>query len=157
MLAASTEARVQSNRRFVVENRDDNTFLIDREVFVSGDVLAREWERVFSTCWIYVGHGSEIPNPGDFQTRNIAGRPILFCRDAKGEARGLFNVCSHRGAIVCREREGNARGFYCMYHGWTFNNDGSLRAAPGEDGYGPKFDKATRGLTPVPQIGRAHV
>ncbi len=140
------------NGPFVVESREENTFLVNREAFVSEDVLKREWDAIFRTCWIYVGHASEISNPGDFRTRNVAGRPILFCRDSNGVVRVLINVCSHRGAIVCREREGNARGFYCMYHGWTFGNDGALRAVPGEDAYGPKFGKATRGLAPAPRF-----
>ncbi len=140
------------NAPWVLENRDENSFLINREAFISDDVLKLEWRKIFNTCWIYVGHASEIRNPGDFQTRKVAGRPILFCRDVNGEVRALLNVCSHRGAIVCREREGNARGFYCMYHGWTFNTDGSLKAAPGEDAYGPKFDRSTHGLTPAPRL-----
>jgi phenylpropionate dioxygenase-like ring-hydroxylating dioxygenase large terminal subunit len=137
---------------FVVENRADDTFLINREVFVSDDLLKREWERIFRTCWIYVGHASEVRNPGDFRTRHVANRPIIFCRDQDGTVRALLNVCSHRGAMVCREREGNARGFYCMYHGWTYNPDGSLRAVPGIEDYGPKFDRAAHALKPVPRF-----
>jgi len=137
---------------FVVENRDENTFLINREVFVSEELLKREWERIFRTCWIYVGHASEVKNPGDFRTRQIAGRPIIFCRDQAGQVRAMLNVCSHRGAMVCREREGNTRGFYCMYHGWTFNPDGSLRAVPGIEDYGPKFDRVGHGLKNVPRF-----
>ena len=141
-----------SNEPYVLENKEQDSFLINREVFVSDDVLAREWERIFETCWIYVGHSSEVKAPGDFKTRKIAGRPILFCRDTQGEVRAMLNVCSHRGAMVCREREGNARGFYCMYHGWTFNTDGTLKSVPGEEAYGPKFDRATHGLTQVPRF-----
>ena len=137
---------------YVWENRNENKFLINREVFVSAEILEREQSRIFDHSWIYLGHGSEIKNPGDFRTRKVAGRSILFCRDSTREVHALLNVCSHRGATVCREREGNARGFYCMYHGWTFNNDGSLKAAPGEDAYGPTFDRAAHGLTPAPRL-----
>jgi len=137
---------------FVVENRAADTFMINREVFVSEDLLKREWERIFLTCWIYVGHASEVRKPGDFRTRQIAGRPIIFCRDQHGQVAAMLNACSHRGAMVCREREGNARGFYCMYHGWTYNPDGSLRAVPGIEDYGPKFDRAAHALKPVPRF-----
>jgi phenylpropionate dioxygenase-like ring-hydroxylating dioxygenase large terminal subunit len=140
------------NAPWVLENRDDNAFLINREVFVSDDIMRMEWKKIFDTCWIYVGHASEIRNPGDFRTRKVAGRPILFCRDHSGAVRALLNVCSHRGALVCREREGNSRGFYCMYHGWTFDTDGSLKSLPGEDAYGPTFDRKAHGLTPVPRL-----
>src|SRR5262249_51796893 len=141
-----------SRAAFVVENTLDHTFLINREVFVSEDLLKLEWQRIFASCWIYVGHTSELRQPGDFRTRRVAGRPIIFCRDLNGEIRAMLNVCSHRGAMVCREREGNARGFYCMYHGWTFKPDGSLHAVPGIEDYGPKFDRESHALRQVPRF-----
>ena len=140
------------NGRYVQEDLEKSTFRVNREVFVSADVLAAEFETIFKTCWIYVGHDSELKSPGDFRTRHVAGRPIIFCRDKNGQAKALLNACRHRGAAVCREREGNARIFFCIYHGWVYNNDGSLRAVPGEDSYPPAFDKADFGLVNVPRF-----
>ncbi len=136
----------------VVEDKEKQSFFVNREVFVSEDVLEREKSRIFDRSWIYVGHASELKNPGDFHTRPINGRPIIFCRDRKGEIRALINSCRHRGALVCRERSGNARQFYCMYHGWAYNTDGSIKIIPGEEAYGKTFDKAQMGLTPVPRL-----
>ena len=34
-----------------------------------------------------IGHASELKKPGDFHTRRVAGRPVIFARDAKGEVR----------------------------------------------------------------------
>jgi phenylpropionate dioxygenase-like ring-hydroxylating dioxygenase large terminal subunit len=141
-----------SSRDFVVENRDNHTFFVNREVFVSPDILERENRAIFDRCWIYVGHASELRKPGDFKTRPVAGRPIIFARDREGTVRVLINSCRHRGATVCREREGNARQFYCMYHGWTYHTDGKLKAVPGEDAYGPCFDKSQLGLLEVPRL-----
>ncbi len=138
--------------RYIFEEQENDRFLVDRTAFLSQEVLKLEQERIFHKCWIYIGHGSEIRNPGDFQTRSVAGYPILFARDNAGVVRALINVCPHRGAIVCRERSGNARSFHCMYHGWTFNNDGTLRGVPGQDAYGPKFDKARYALPRPPRI-----
>ena len=100
-----------SNAGLVVEDLQNLTFQVHRKVFVSPDILEDENRAIFDKCWVYVGHASEVKNPGDFRTRHVAGRPIIFCRDRKGEVRALFNVCRHRGALVCREREGNARHF----------------------------------------------
>ena len=130
----------------VVEDLQNLTFQVNRKVFVSPDVLEDEQRAIFDKCWIYVGHASEIKKPGDFRTRHVAGRPVIFCRDRKGEVRALFNVCRHRGALVCREREGNTRQFYCIYHGWTYNTDGSIKGIPGDDAYPPGFDKQGKGL-----------
>jgi p-cumate 2,3-dioxygenase subunit alpha len=140
------------NGHHVIEDQDKAKFLVNRKVFVSDEILSREIESVFSKCWIYVGHASEIRKPGDFKTRYVAGRPVIFCRDRQGEGRVLLNTCRHRGAVVCREREGTARQFYCIYHGWTYNLDGSLKAVPGEDAYGPSFDKTKMGLVAAPRV-----
>jgi phenylpropionate dioxygenase-like ring-hydroxylating dioxygenase large terminal subunit len=136
----------------VVEDKEKQAFFVNREVFVSPDLAEREQRRIFDKCWIYIGHASELKNPGDFHTRPVAGRPIIFCRDRQGEVRALLNSCRHRGAKVCRERNGNARQFYCMYHGWAYNTDGSIKLIPGEDAYGSSFDKDQLGLVPVPRL-----
>jgi len=136
----------------VRESREKLSFSVNRAVFVSRELFEREQRAVFDRCWIYVGHASEIRNPGDYRTRSVAGRPVIFCRDRDGNVHGLINSCRHRGAVVCREREGNVRNFYCMYHGWTYNTDGSLRGVPGEDSYPPSFDKAVMGLAHVPRL-----
>ena len=94
-----------SSHDFVVENPDAKTFFVNREVFVSDDVFEREKRAIFDRCWVYVGHASEIKNPGDFKTRPVSGRPIIFCRDREGTVRALINCCRHRGALVCRERK----------------------------------------------------
>ena len=113
-----------SARSYIVDDREKKTFLLDREVLVSDDILRTEMARIFGRCWIYVGHASELKKPGDFRSRKVAGRPVIFCRDQKGKIHCLFNTCRHRGAIVCTEREGNRRRFQCIYHGWTYGNDG---------------------------------
>ena len=141
-----------SNGGFVIEDRENLTFSVNRKVFVSEDVLEGENRAIFDKCWIYVGHASEIKNPGDFKTRPIAGRPIIFCRDRQGTVRALINSCRHRGALVCREREGNTRQFYCIYHGWTYHTDGKLKNIPGDDAYPPAFDKESKGLMSVPRL-----
>jgi len=136
----------------VREDQAAQTFSVKREVFVSPEILEGEYRRFFDRLWIYVGHASELRNPGDFKTRWVAGRPIIFVRGQDGVIRALLNSCRHRGAVVCREREGNARQFFCMYHGWTYHSDGRLKAVPGEDSYPKSFDKSTMGLMDVPRL-----
>ncbi len=102
--------------------------------------------------WLYLGHSSELPKPGDFISRSVAGRSILFTRDAKGQLRALLNTCPHRGAQVCRERKGNAKSFQCFYHGWVFGADGKLRSQPGEESYPEGFKaRDTSNMQAVPR------
>ena len=83
----------------------------------------------------------------------MAGRSILFTRDAKGQLRALLNTCPHRGAQVCRERKGNAKSFQCFYHGWVFGADGKLRSQPGEESYPDGFKaRDTSNMQAVPAL-----
>jgi p-cumate 2,3-dioxygenase subunit alpha len=59
-------------RSYIVDDREKKTFLLDREVLVSDDVLRREMAQIFGRCWIYVGQSSELKRPGDFRSRKVA-------------------------------------------------------------------------------------
>ena len=72
---------------------------------------------------------SEIAAPGDFATLRLGDTPVIVTRDHDGEAHALVNVCAHRGSTVEHRACGSARLFSCRFHGWSYNLDGSLRAA----------------------------
>ena len=74
----------------VVEDKEKQGFFVNREVFVSAEVLEREQRRVFDRSWVYVGHASEVKNPGDFHTRPISGRPVIFCRARDGQGKRVL-------------------------------------------------------------------
>src|SRR5499433_162053 len=136
----------------IIDNRQDGLFRVNRRAFTDPHVLELERERVFAQCWIYAGHESEIPHPGDFCARRVAGRPVILVRGADGQVRALLNTCTHRGAQVCREKSGNAKTFQCAYHAWTFNNQGELVGVPGEDAYSEAFDRRELGLRSAPRM-----
>jgi p-cumate 2,3-dioxygenase subunit alpha len=135
-----------TEKSYIIDDKDKKTFLLDRKAYVSEDIATKEIDHIFGRCWIYVGHASELKKPGDFQTRYVAGRPIIFCRTQSGEIKCYFNTCRHRGAIVCAERNGNARKFRCIYHSWTYDLQGKLVALPGDDAYSGDFNRDDLGL-----------
>ena len=135
---------------FIIDEPERERFRLRRSVLVDPAILQAEHARIFDRCWIYVGHDSEIGNRGDFRTRIVADRPVIFARDNAGEVRAFLNACRHRGAVLCRDREGNRRRFTCLYHGWTYDIDGALRNVPGRDAYGEAFDQADFALAEVP-------
>ena len=100
----------------VIDNQQDGLFRVNRQAFLSQEILALERQRIFERCWIYAGHETEVPNSGDFCSRRVAGRPVILVRGEDGVVRVLLNTCTHRGAFVCREHTGNARTFQCPYH-----------------------------------------
>jgi p-cumate 2,3-dioxygenase subunit alpha len=136
----------------LLDDAEAGLFRIDRRVFVDEALLRRELREVFDACWLYLGHESELAAPNDFITRSVGGRPLIYLRDGDGVLRAFINSCRHRGTEVCPKKSGNARLFRCPYHAWTYANDGSLIGVPGQDAYGPAFDRSRLGLVPVPRL-----
>jgi len=136
----------------VIDNTADGLFRVNRRVFTDPHMLELERQRVFEHSWIYAGHESEIPQPGDFRARNVAGRPVVLVRGSDGQVRVLLNTCTHRGSLVCRQPSGNTRSFQCPYHAWTFSNQGELIGIPGEDAYSAAFDRRELALAAAPRL-----
>ena len=152
MTAAATVIR-PPRQEMVRADRERGIFRVSRRAFVDGGVMEREYDELFDRCWLYLGHESELAKPGDFLTRTVARRNILFTRDSQGKLHALFNTCSHRGATVCREERGNAKVFQCFYHGWVFGCDGALKNQPGQERYTDGHRESGVGnLTPVPRF-----
>jgi phenylpropionate dioxygenase-like ring-hydroxylating dioxygenase large terminal subunit len=122
-------------------------------LFVYNDprIYAAELQQVFARTWNFLGHESELPNPGDYVTRYIGPDSFLLVRGEDGQIRALFNACSHRGMQICNNEGGHATEFLCPYHGWSFDTCGRLRGVPfGREVYGPDgLDREQRGLTPI--------
>lgn len=117
-------------------------------LFSDPEVYQAEQRWLFSRTWNIVGHESEIPEPGDFRLRSIAGDSVIVARGRDGDISVMLNVCAHRGMQVCRAEAGNANSFRCPYHGWTFRSDGgNLLGIPFQkDMYGDELDKQSLGL-----------
>jgi p-cumate 2,3-dioxygenase alpha subunit len=120
----------------VIEDRERHLFRVSRRAFTDDAVLEAERRNIFDRCWLYLGHASEIANAGDFISRSVGGRELIFNRDRGGAVHAFFNTCPHRGAMVVRERKGNALSFRCFYHGWSFNVNGRFASRFEEGNYG---------------------
>jgi len=137
---------------YIDDDAENGLFRVQRGAFLDPEVLEAERARIFDRCWLYLGHESEVALPGDFRTRELAARRIVFVRGKDGVVRALLNSCTHRGAEVCRERGGNANSFQCFYHGWTFANDGRLIGVPGEEAYSGGFSREKLRLREAPRL-----
>ncbi len=140
-------------REAVNEDRAAGSFKVNRRVFVDAAVLELEKQAIFDHCWLYLGHASEVRQPASFVTRRVAGRPLLFNRDRNGKLRAFYNTCSHRGAVVCREAAGRKRAFQCPYHGWVYDDLGTLVDVPGRESMAPGLiESGAMNLTEVPRL-----
>ena len=115
-----------------------------------------ERQAVFFESPIAVALSLEIPNPGDFLTQTIMGKPLLLTRDKEGALHCFLNVCRHRGAKVCAAEKGHQTRFSCPYHAWTYSNKGELIGVYGEDSFG-EVDRASMGLAELPCDERSGV
>jgi hypothetical protein len=103
----------------VIDDPQRGVFRVHRSTMTSDDVLALERERIFERCWLYVGHESEIAQPGSYRRRQIAGRPLVLVRGSDGAVRVVQNTCRHRGAMVFRAHAGSAEVFTCCRSLWA--------------------------------------
>jgi len=129
--------------------------LVDRKngtispvIFSHPDIYEQELELIFARMWLFVGHESQTPNPGDFVRSRMGEEQVIVTRGRDKQIHVLLNSCAHRGNMVCRYDQGNALGFQCSFHGWTYDNTGALiNLAPGsEEAYAPDLRKEDWGL-----------
>jgi len=125
---------------------------VHSRIYTDEQIFELEIERIFSRAWVFVGHASEVPNPGDFKTRVIGRTPVIMVRGKDHAVRVMVNRCRHRGAQVCETESGNTKAFRCWYHGWIYGLDGDLVEVTGPEAYKEPLDPKAMGLTPVPRV-----
>ena len=113
--------------------RDDS---VHKSVYTDPALYQLEMERIYGRAWIYVGHDSQVPNPGDFHATRIGDQDVVMVRASDRQVYVLYNRCPHKGAQLVPEGCGNTGKFFrCPYHAWTFKLDGSHLAAPLRAGF----------------------
>jgi choline monooxygenase len=96
--------------------------------YVGPAIAGEEKERIFARTWQVVGHREQVAKPGDYFTTRLVDEPLLVVRGADDQLRGFYNVCRHRAGPPA-EGCGSRKLFRCIYHGWTYNLDGTLNHA----------------------------
>ena len=130
--------------KLVVETADD--FRVDTRIYTDSAIFKDEMNRIFETTWVYVGHTSEVPTPGDFKTASIGLSPVVVTHAEDGKIHVFLNECRHRANAVCRRTSGSTRKFECPYHGWVYALNGDLIGVTDPEGYPPNFVKTLGGL-----------
>ena len=127
---------------------DTGNGTISAAILSHPDIYQQELEQIFARMWLFVGHESQIPQPGDFVRSRMGEEQVILTRGRDKQVYVLLNSCSHRGNMVCRYDKGNGLAFQCSFHGWTFGSDGKLiNLPPGmEEEYAPDLRKEDWGL-----------
>ena len=127
-MAAINQSHGDRSLRSVV---DVERGLVGREVYVNEAIYQQELEQIFARAWLFIGHESQVPNPGDFIVSRMGEEEVILVRDRRDKQLHIFlNSCRHKGMKVCRYDDGNTLVFTCPFHGWSYDTDGRLVGVP---------------------------
>ena len=79
---------------FIIDKPEEELFAYHRSTMTSPEIFALEQQRIFETCWLYLGHESEIPHPGDF-VRLVVAVALL----------GLTTLLASSGSVSASEAD----------------------------------------------------
>ena len=128
--------------------------MLPGEAYTDPAVLAWEQRQLFAGSWTCLGRLSDLfptggPRPVTQQALVVGDVPALLTRES-GELRMFANTCRHRGHELLAEGEtSNRRRIVCPYHAWSYDLEGSFRAARGFDDV-PGFDDEDHSLVELP-------
>ncbi|WP_156680938.1 aromatic ring-hydroxylating oxygenase subunit alpha [Sphingomonas profundi] len=98
-------------------------------VYTSAAFAEAERTKMWPHVWQFAAREEDLPEEGDHVVFDNAGRSWLLIRQADGEVRAFHNVCLHRGRKL-QLKDGWTSELQCPFHGFTWNNDGSLKHIP---------------------------
>jgi phenylpropionate dioxygenase-like ring-hydroxylating dioxygenase large terminal subunit len=131
---------------------NEDASLISRRCWSDEGIYALEKRGIFGKSWLFLGHESQIKQPGDFVQAYMCETPIILSRGQDSRIYANINSCTHRGLPVCRADHGNTRRFVCPYHNWSYSVEGDLVTIPQESEVCHKPDKSQLGLKRVPRV-----
>lgn len=128
---------------------------VHRRVYTDPAIFDLEMAQIFERSWVFVGHSSQVPKPGDYHLTSIGRQSVIMVRHKDGSVRVLYNRCAHKGAQLVAGSGGSAKHFRCGYHGWVFDTDGTLMHVPLDEGYnGTEFAAGcpARNVQPIARV-----
>jgi phenylpropionate dioxygenase-like ring-hydroxylating dioxygenase large terminal subunit len=136
----------------ITELVNEDATLVSRRCWTDPGVYALEKRGIFGRAWLFLGHESQLRQPGDFVQAYMCETPIILSRGQDRRLYACIDSCSHRGLPVCRADHGNTKRFICPYHNWSYSVEGELVAIPQENAVRNKPDKSRLGLKRVPRL-----
>ncbi len=104
---------------------------IPYERYTSQAFFDLEMERMWTKVWQWACREDHIPEPGDYVVYDIGRYSIVVMRNEAGGIKAFYNSCLHRGTKLCPSHtQGSKPDFTCIYHGWQWNLDGTLKNIP---------------------------
>ena len=128
--------RLRENVRAGHPDQAEGVLELPASVYRDPRRFEQELEQIFRRVPLLVALTCDIPNPGDYVTHTIVGRPLLIVRGDDGVARVFLNICRHRGAALTTDPCGSNRTFVCPYHAWSYDLRGALKGIADRRAFG---------------------
>ena len=94
--------------------------------YIDNEIVSSEVNKIFYDYPVPIALSAELKENNSYKATTAIDTPLLITRDETGFVRAFINICKHRGAPVCPEGSGKKSRFNCTYHGWMYDNKGSL-------------------------------
>ena len=137
----------------------DRAVLLPPATYTEPAILQLEREHIFAGEWICVGRTADVPDKGDYVTREVPSPhddsllSVILVRGDDAVVRVFSNVCVHRCATLL-DGDGSTARITCPYHAWVYRLDGQCVAAPymqhTSEADGSPFDPANHRLRELP-------
>ncbi len=77
---------------------------VHTSLYTDPHIFTDELEKIFYHGWVFIGHDSEVPQPGDFITRHVGTQPVIMVRGKDHKVSVLLNRCAHHTVTQGTER-----------------------------------------------------
>ena len=154
---AMTETRIAAVKRRATDERERRAYPdgfpglppVPARRYADPEFAALEREAVFGRSWLFVAHGDQLRQAGDYLLVEHLAKPVMLVRGQDGAVRAHLNTCKHRGAALLSEPSGNTgRRMTCPYHSWVYDLEGTLVGYPDAANF-RELDPACVDLTSV--------
>jgi phenylpropionate dioxygenase-like ring-hydroxylating dioxygenase large terminal subunit len=123
---------------------------VPKAPYLSREFVELEKQRLWPKAWLMACRVEELKRPGDFVVFEIADQSIIVVKDRADKINAFHNVCQHRGRqLVDNVGCGHAVRFFCKYHGWSWNLDGTNNVILDQDDWAGALEKKDVPLKPV--------
>lgn len=124
----------------------DDALEVRASLYTDIERFDRECSLVFRRQPLLAALSHELAKPGDRIHFDAAGVQVLIMRGGDGKLRAFLNICTHRGATLVDDE---SQSLVCPYHGWAYNDDGSVKNLPLSEGFSG-VDLSSKGLVKLP-------
>ena len=120
--------------------------MLPQAAYTDPAVLAWERRNFFAATWTCLGRVEELAAGTTYRATVVGDVGVVLTFG--DHPRAFANTCRHRGhELLSQGDSSEKRAVVCPYHGWSYELDGAVKAAPR---MGDTFDPTPYGLVELP-------